>query len=172
MMVMVALVAVVLVGCGGPVDIWQVSVLDKGESCSVGPNQPPDTTARSSSTWEIYKGPDSKYYLWLASSPVSNYGNGDVLEGTKDGKSYTFKGTSKTHSRPWTGSESQVTTNTTVTITIEMSGNSFTGTGKWERDRTCQGNQCSNNNAAHTGKCTTDVELVGIKIDPDLEHRV
>jgi len=164
MVMVVALVSVALVGCGGAgLDLWKVSVYEKGESCTIsGTNPPPPTTTeRTAETWEIYKGPDSKYYLHVEER---------MYEGTKDGGKYKFTGVDKRYN-PW-AAETNVTVTTTVTYELEIKGSSFTGTYVSEVVRSCQGRDCSNTDRTHTGTCTTTADYVGVKVSPDFEHQI
>jgi len=161
-MAMVALLSIALVGCGGdPMDVWKVSSTDKPVSCSYDQGGVPtnEKTRLDGATWEIYKGADDKYYLFIGAV---------VYEGTKDGKTYTFSGGTKIHQQPWSDAKRAVS-ETKTTITFEVKGKTFTGTYDWERRNTCTSNTntCTELERA---TCTSTDEIYGVKVDPDLMH--
>jgi len=167
---MVALVSVVLVGCGGdPLDIWKVTSTKEPEKCSTDQSIKPDDkyiATLDNSTWEIYQGADKKYYLWYAKDGA---GGSLTIEGTKDGKTYTFKSEVVDHDPPNWSETKRVITTTVNTYTFEVKGSTFTGTWDYSMGKSCT-STANNCQESDRKSCSFKRSIYGVKVDPDLEY--
>ncbi|MCL2626156.1 MAG: hypothetical protein FWD46_04995 [Cystobacterineae bacterium] len=175
--------AAVLLGCGEPLSVWHVSVLDLSNGIDdlaecreinnnnqKAPEIPPNTnTAMTHSEWEIHEGAEDKYYL---------NANGTIYEGTLEDKTYKFESVQKVYGVGRQGPEGNVTATTlkTTTTTYELTvdGNFISGTMTRKYTNSCTGNCNEVTEALHwTPSCLTNKEeITGVKLDPELRHNV
>lgn len=173
-------------GCGPqPLEVWRVSAIagQQPDTCfidGIPPRESMQTGAQvDMGAWEIYEGPEDKFFLSGAAlgsagdASDNGYHTGATLEGTLGDDRYTFDVTETFVSKNKPAGATKIETSTLqTTITLNMDGDTFTGTWKEQRTYKCEGSECPPSFTAEHPNCTVEHQLRGAKVEADNLHVV
>jgi len=169
-------------GCGvEPLSLWRVSQISGNAVCE---GQNTETNGNRSETtglqralgiWEIYEGPDAKFYL---NGPevevIEGSGSGRTLEGTANGDSYSFEVKStRTRVNPSSGTPTSTIVDSIETrISLTLDGDVMTGTVTENTTHTCTGTACPTDYKENNPNCKAEHTIKGARMEADNFHGV
>lgn len=168
-------------GCGTqPLTVWRVSLFqgERPASCykdGVAPADRHQTGVQIDlGSWEIYEGPEGKFFLTGAtvrSAASNNLDFDQTLEGTFENDVYTFDviDTAVVNNKP--AAPTRTTTESVqTTIRFTMDGDTFDGT--WSEFETygCIGADCAAADEIEHPDCKIEHQIKGARVDADNLH--
>jgi hypothetical protein len=167
--------ALAVIGCGGNLhSIWLVSVTPTAKPSSCYPKGvvPTKTTTlkdtqQSAGNWEIYEGPDSKFYLARALSPHT------VIEGSFKDNVYTFDSIVTTETKNSAENPTQTITQVSQnTFDLRINGTAMSGNWTAKYTSKCEGTACKSDFKDIDPDCSVTSPLRGRKLEAVIQHNI
>ncbi|MBI5546751.1 MAG: hypothetical protein HY901_22945 [Deltaproteobacteria bacterium] len=156
--------------CGGEIlSIWKVSIIEGSKPASCFKDGKPTSTTTETTTihsyagnWELYAAAGDKFQLRIGDM---------VLDGTANGDAYTFQGlTTESVKDRLENTTMTLTASTEIFITMNISGDTFTGTVATTDETDCEGTACSATFSADHPDCTITDQIKGTKVPFETFH--